>query len=145
MYNWTLSRCACPLVFEVKLLVLTQGCYVKPEEYEQLSTAFLVGSIRNRISVLRIKRRDLYEQLGWTLPEGGAGHSSQKKTPKSAKKRNADESADDAALETPSKKPRVRKGKKDIAVKKEEEDQVMEEVLDTISGVEEEEGVEEEV
>ncbi|KAF5844503.1 hypothetical protein GGP41_007488 [Bipolaris sorokiniana] len=101
--------------------------------------------IRNRISVLRIKRRDLYEQLGWTLPEGGAGHSSQKKTPKSAKKRNADESADDAALETPSKKPRVRKGKKDIAVKKEEEDQVMEEVLDTISGVEEEEGVEEEV
>lgn len=39
----------------------------------------------------------------------------------------------------------MRKGKKDIAVKKEEEDQVMEEVLDTISGVEEEEGVEEEV
>ncbi|EMD88324.1 hypothetical protein COCHEDRAFT_1109512, partial [Bipolaris maydis C5] len=119
------------------------------EEYEQLSTAFPVGSIRNHISVLRIKQRDLYEQLGWTLPEGGAGHSSQKKTPKSAKKRNGDEDADDgdAVLETPSKKPRARKGNKDTASAKKEEgvEEVNHEVADTPLGVKQEEGVEDEI
>lgn len=113
------------------------------------STGAKVGSIRNHISVLRIKQRDLYEQLGWTLPEGGAGHSSQKKTPKSAKKRNGDEDADDgdAVLETPSKKPRARKGNKDTASAKKEEgvEEVNHEVADTPLGVKQEEGVEDEI
>ncbi|EUC44127.1 hypothetical protein COCMIDRAFT_27514 [Bipolaris oryzae ATCC 44560] len=155
---------------DLKLLLLTQGRYVKPEEYEQLSTAFpgtKVGSIRNHISILRIKQRDLYEQLGWTLPEGGTGPSTQKKTPKkrtadgseagdtardtlskktprSARKRSAD--ADDDGVDTPSKKPRARKGGKGTGVKKEEKEEEEEEVLDTILGsVKEEEGVEDEI
>ncbi|EUC29902.1 hypothetical protein COCCADRAFT_42458, partial [Bipolaris zeicola 26-R-13] len=111
---------------DLKLLLLTQGRYVKPEEYEQLSTAFpgtKIGSIRNHISVLRVKQRDLYEQLGWTLPEGAAGHSAQKKTPRSVRKRSGDDAeardAREAGLESPSKKARARKGRGDV--KKEEE------------------------
>ncbi|KAH9860275.1 hypothetical protein IAQ61_012060 [Plenodomus lingam] len=30
------------------------------------------GSIRNRVSKLRVQQRTLYEELGWELPEGGA-------------------------------------------------------------------------
>ena len=36
------------------------------------------GSIRNRISALRVKQRDHYEKLGWKLPDGGAVHSAKK-------------------------------------------------------------------
>ncbi len=100
------------------------------------------GSIRNRISALRVKQRDLYESLGWDLPSGGAGHST-KKTPskpsksttatpkstgKSSGKRNfvvgSDDEDSDAGMgvETPSKKPRkvtVNEGKKGLGLKRE--------------------------
>ncbi|PZD41969.1 hypothetical protein A1F97_03935 [Pyrenophora tritici-repentis] len=99
-----------------KLLLITQGRYVKPEEYEQLTTAFpgtTIGSIRNRISALHVKQRDFYDSMGWTLPEGGATKKtpSKKKTP--TKRDVEDAGVDDAddAEQTPSKKPRARKPK----------------------------------
>ncbi|KAH4812793.1 hypothetical protein HBH61_079900 [Parastagonospora nodorum] len=85
-----------------QLLLLTQGRYVKTDEYEQLASAFTgttVGSIRNRISALRVKQRNLYEEMGWDVPEGGAGHS--------AKKKRGAEGGDEG---TPSKKPRGEQG-----------------------------------
>ncbi|KAI4915389.1 uncharacterized protein J4E92_009343 [Alternaria infectoria] len=117
---------------DTKLLLLTQGRYVKPDEYPQLSSAFpgtSIGSIRNRISALRVKQRDLYLDLAWDLPEGGAGHSAKKtattprKTPGSKKRGaeagdGADGEEDEVA--TPSKKPRAKKAKTQ-AKKKEEE------------------------
>ncbi|KAL1793747.1 hypothetical protein ACET3X_008729 [Alternaria dauci] len=119
---------------DLKLLLLTQGRYVKPDEYPQLSSAFpgtSVGSIRNRISMLRVKQRDLYLELAWELPEGGAGHSAMKATkngsatPKNGtprgKKRVADGAFDDVSgeeVKTPSKKARGRKAK---GVEKEKE------------------------
>ncbi|KAE8850685.1 hypothetical protein PTNB73_00297 [Pyrenophora teres f. teres] len=91
-----------------KLLLITQGRY--------LTTAFpgtTTGSIRNRISALRVKQRDFYESMGWTLPEGGATKKtpSKKKTP--IKRDAEDAGVDDAeeAEQTPSKKPRARKPK----------------------------------
>ncbi|KAH6622259.1 hypothetical protein C7974DRAFT_425960 [Boeremia exigua] len=66
---------------DTKLLLLTQGRYVKPEEYAELASVFAgvsTGGIRNRISALRVKQRNLYESLGWKVPDGGAGHSSKK-------------------------------------------------------------------
>jgi hypothetical protein len=98
------------------------------------ATGTSIGSIRNRISALRVKQRDLYLELAWDLPEGGAGHSAKKtagtprKTP-TTKKRAADMlDADDAVdaegeeMGTPSKKPRAKKakGKKGDEVIKEE-------------------------
>ncbi|KAH9872600.1 hypothetical protein J1614_004993 [Plenodomus biglobosus] len=68
---------------DMKLLLLTQGRYVKPDEYEMLAGAFgddtSTGSIRNRVSKLRVQQRTLYEELGWELPDGGgAAHSARK-------------------------------------------------------------------
>ncbi|CAG5188750.1 uncharacterized protein ALTATR162_LOCUS12024 [Alternaria atra] len=164
---------------DTKLLLLTQGRWVKPDEYPQLSSAFpgmyhspphpvspflipyistfppshlfpifrtSIGSIRNRISTLRVKQRDLYLELSWELPEGGAGHSAKKTaktTPRktaSAKKRTADaigdgfgdEGENGEEIETPSKKPRARKGKKENLGEGWEEEMVEDE-----SGVEE--------
>lgn len=60
----------------------------------------------------------MYEQRGWTVPEGGAGHSAKKpkatpKTNATPRKRAADGESEDAP-ETPSKRPRVvRKKQKD--------------------------------
>ncbi|KAI4684238.1 hypothetical protein J4E81_009118 [Alternaria sp. BMP 2799] len=116
---------------DTKLLLLTQGRYVKPDEYPQLSSAFpgtSIGSIRNRISALRVKQRDLYLDLSWDLPEGGAGHSAKKTaTPRktaSGKKRGVDavegDGLDEDEVATPSKKPRAKKAKTQ-AKKKEEE------------------------
>ncbi|KAI4918659.1 hypothetical protein J4E90_003046 [Alternaria incomplexa] len=120
---------------DTKLLLLTQGRYVKPDEYPQLSSAFpgtSIGSIRNRISALRVKQRDLYLELSWDLPEGGAGHSAKKtattprKTP-GGKKRGVDavegDGLDEDEVATPSKKPRAKKAKTQ-AKKKEEEESV---------------------
>ncbi|KAI4640617.1 hypothetical protein J4E93_008207 [Alternaria ventricosa] len=120
---------------DTKLLLLTQGRYVKPDEYPQLSSAFpgtSIGSIRNRISALRVKQRDLYLDLSWDLPEGGAGHSAKKtatprKTPGS-KKRGAEagdgaDGQEEDELATPSKRPRAKeaksKGKKEESVEAE--------------------------
>jgi hypothetical protein len=117
----------------MQLFILTQGRYVKPDEYEQLSSAFpgkpkpsesiqptltrvgtSTGSIRNRISALRAKQRDLYEELGWTLPEGGATKKGAGTTPAKRKK------TDDEGEETPSKKAR---GKKKTAAAKSEDEE----------------------
>jgi hypothetical protein len=87
------------------------------------------GSIRNRISALRVKQRDLYLELSWELPEGGAGHSAKKasknSTPKTGTpKRKADGGFDDGSgegggeeVKTPSKKPRGRKPKAEVKEK----------------------------
>ncbi|KAH8632693.1 hypothetical protein IG631_11327 [Alternaria alternata] len=92
------------------------------------------GSIRNRISALRVKQRDLYLELSWELPEGGAGHSAKKasknSTPKTGTpKRKADGGFDDGSgegggdeVKTPSKKPRGRKPKAEVKEKSVEKD-----------------------
>ncbi|KAH7087694.1 hypothetical protein FB567DRAFT_592363 [Paraphoma chrysanthemicola] len=104
---------------DTKLLLLTQGRYVKPEEYANLATAMGTseGSIRNRISTLRVKQRNMYEALKWQLPEGGAT----KKT--SPKKRGAAGADDDGSgeQETPTKKARKKKGVKEEKVESESE------------------------
>lgn len=64
-----------------------------------------MGSIRNRISTLRVKQRNMYEERGWELPEGGAGHST-KKTKATPSKRAA-ENGEGGEPETPTKKPRT--------------------------------------
>lgn len=90
-----------------QLLLLTQGRYVKTDEYEQLSSAFpgtTTGSIRNRISALRVKQRDMYEEAGWMLPEGGA-----LKKPSMPAKRKKTALEDGADAETPTKKGRGEK------------------------------------
>ncbi|KAJ8107970.1 hypothetical protein OPT61_g8501 [Boeremia exigua] len=95
---------------DLKLLLLTQGRYVKPDEYPTLASTFpgvTVGGIRNRISTLRVKQRNLYEERGWTLPEGAAGHS--------AKKRGA------GGEGSPCKKARGKKVEKQAEVVEEEE------------------------
>jgi hypothetical protein len=69
------------------------------------STGTTTGSIRNRISALRVQQRDLYESLGWDVPEGGAGHSAKK--PGSAKpgpKRKNDGTDSMPGTPTPAKK-----------------------------------------
>jgi hypothetical protein len=85
-----------------------------------------VGSIRNRISQLRVKQRDLYEQLNWELPEGGAGHSAKKTT----KKRGIDDVNGAAGQKTPTKSPRkrMRKTKSEEVVDKSSEGEGEEEM-----------------
>ncbi|KAF3038103.1 hypothetical protein E8E12_004028 [Didymella heteroderae] len=113
-----------------KLLLLTQGRYVKPEEYEQLASAFpsaTVGSIRNRISALRVKQRNMYEERGWQLPEGGAGHSAKKAKAATSKRAAGDELGGEPA--TPTKKSRAHRKKKETkSTSPAEADEEMEEV-----------------
>ncbi|CAN9365395.1 unnamed protein product [Alternaria alternata] len=172
---------------DAKLLLLTQGRWVKPDEYPQLSSAFpgepspnrvlplnhflsnlfsdspahpfcmpfrqapilklsqaissfpgtSTGSIRNRISALRVKQRDLYLELSWELPEGGAGHSAKKasknSTPKiGTPKRKVDGGFDDGSgeggeeVKTPSKKPRGRNPKAEVKEKSVDKESVEE-------------------
>ena len=111
-----------------------------------------IGSIRNRISALRVKQRDLYLDLSWDLPEGGAGHSAKKtattprKTPLS-KKRGVDaveaDGLDEEEVATPSKKPRVKKAK--TQAKKKEEESVEEDGSEERGGDGKNVGVKEEV
>jgi hypothetical protein len=89
------------------------------------------GSIRNRISALRVKQRNLYEDLGWDVPEGGAARK--KDTPKTPKKRAAGEDGEEG---TPSKKPRAKKVKKEITPEVEQE--LTPESEDSRAGVKEE-------
>ena len=105
-----------------------------------------LGSIRNRISARRVKQRDLYLDLSWDLPEGGAGHSANK-TPGS-KKRGADvlkngDGLDEEEAATPSKKPRAKKAK--TQAKKKEEESVEEDGSEEGGGDGKNVGVKEEV
>jgi hypothetical protein len=70
-----------------------------------------VGSIRNRISTLRVKQRNMYEEKGWELPEGGAGHSTKKAKVTPSKRAAGDEEGGEP--ETPTKKPRAARKKKE--------------------------------
>ncbi|KAL5121762.1 hypothetical protein ACEQ8H_000449 [Pleosporales sp. CAS-2024a] len=117
---------------DTKLLLLTQGRYVKPDEYPQLASAFpgaTQGSIRNRVSALRVKQRNLYEAMGWAVPEGGAAHSAKKKrgadgaTP--SKKRavhDDDEHEHEHDEGTPSKRARAPKSRKRVEEEDEDEE-----------------------
>ncbi|KAF2651406.1 hypothetical protein K491DRAFT_719830 [Lophiostoma macrostomum CBS 122681] len=86
---------------DTKLLLLTQGRYVKPDEYDQLSKAFSGTT------------------LNWELPEGGAGHSAKKTN----KKRGVDEMNGANEPKTPTKSPRKRKTKSEEVVKKDSEEE----------------------
>jgi hypothetical protein len=74
------------------------------------------GSIRNRMFALHVKQRNLYEDLGWDVPEGGA--TRKKETPKTPKKRAAGEDGDEG---TPSKKSRAKKVRKEVTPEVEQE------------------------
>jgi len=69
-----------------------------------------VGSIRNRISTLRVKQRNLYEEMGWDVPEGGAGHSAKKKRGAEGDEGTPSKKARGEGTPTPAKKPRAKKG-----------------------------------
>lgn len=111
-----------------------------------------VGSIRNRISALRIKQRNLYEEMGWQVPEGGAGYSAKKKrsaeggeegTP--SKKPRTEQGED---TPTPAKKPRAKKGAAKIVeegIQGEEVGQSVDEEIKPWNGVKEEQFEDEEI
>jgi hypothetical protein len=54
----------------------------------------------------------MYEQLGWTLPDGGAVNKGKKRVAKAGEEDGADEGA---GPETPTKKPRTPRKKKEKA------------------------------
>jgi hypothetical protein len=82
------------------------------------STGTTVKGVQVRVSLLRVEQRKLFDEHGWTLPDGGAV-SKKTATPRkttAGKKRGADAvdgDEDEAGEEmgTPSKKPRARKAK----------------------------------
>ncbi|KAH3907013.1 hypothetical protein HBI56_113970 [Parastagonospora nodorum] len=115
-----------------ELLVLTQGRYLSGEDYERLVTAFPgtnLNGVRIKCSRFRVEQRNLYEELGWALPDGGAV----KKTP-------SKRGADDQGEGTPTKKPRAKKGKgkKDEVVKSDEGEGDAEPGDEVVPGVKEE-------
>ena len=78
------------------------------------------NGVRQRISKFRKEQRARMEELGWTLPDGAT--ETPTKTPtKSPKKRTAaaekSDEGGDAEVESPTKKPRARKPKKETARK----------------------------
>ncbi|KAI4704909.1 hypothetical protein J4E89_009494 [Alternaria sp. Ai002NY15] len=123
-FRWTLEN-------EKKLLILTQGRYLTAEDYERIVGVFPGTSIKGvqvRVSLLRVEQRKLYEEYGWTLPEGGAKAKTPVTTPRktpnnktaSGKKRGAGilegdggdgEGVEEEDVATPSKKPRAKKAK----------------------------------
>ncbi|KAH7386779.1 hypothetical protein DE146DRAFT_182442 [Phaeosphaeria sp. MPI-PUGE-AT-0046c] len=126
-FLWTVEN-------ERKLLILTQGRYLTGEDYERLTTVFpgtTKKAITVRVSKLRVEQRDLYKELGWELPEGGAKRK-----------------ASGAGEESPAKKARspTKKGKKSDEEKVvEEEDRAGEEVGVDVKQEVIEEDVDEEV
>ncbi|KAI4663288.1 uncharacterized protein J4E78_003699 [Alternaria triticimaculans] len=138
-FRWTLEN-------EKKLLILTQGRYLTAEDYERIVGVFPGTSIKGvqvRVSLLRVEQRKLYEEYGWTLPEGGAKAKTPVTTPRktpnnktaSGKKRGAgilegdggDGLDEEEELATPSKKPRAKKAKTKSKKEESVEDAVEEE------------------
>ncbi|KAI4607244.1 hypothetical protein J4E83_009700 [Alternaria metachromatica] len=114
-FRWTLENAN-------KLLILTQGRYLTGEDYERLVSVFPgtnLNGVKIKVSRFRVEQRKLFDEYGWTLPDGGAVLK-KTPTPRKNKKRDAEEDAgeeDGVEDETPkAKKPRGRKAK----VKKEE-------------------------
>lgn len=89
-----------------------------------------MGSIRNRISALRVKQRNMYEEHGWGLPEGGASHSTKK--PKATPSKRGAGTGDGAEAETPTKKARTARRKKPATPEKDSGGEDDEEVGDEI-------------
>ncbi|KAJ4363346.1 hypothetical protein N0V95_001119 [Ascochyta clinopodiicola] len=97
---------------ENKLLLIILGRHIQTSEFDEVAQAFpgaTGGAIRNRIGVLRAKQKKVYEELGWELPSGVT--ASAKKGRSTPSKRASDE---DGEVETPSKKPRVVRKKKEV-------------------------------
>jgi len=113
---------------------LTQGRYLTGEDYERLVTVFPGAStnpfsphpsnpltpptgtnlngVKIKTSRFRVEQRNMYEELGWQLPEGGAG---------SKRKKAADGTAEpETPTKSPAKKPRAKKGSKAAKAKESE-------------------------
>ncbi|CAN9384865.1 unnamed protein product [Alternaria alternata] len=150
-FRWTLEN-------EKKLLILNQGRYLTGEDYERIVTVFPVTltplistllkpqpqgtnkkGVQVRVSLLRVEQRKLFEEYGWTLPEGAAkakGPVTPRKntTPKATtpKKRAAlgadgDGEGDGSEDGTPkAKKARGRKPKVEVKEKSVEKESVEE-------------------
>ncbi|KAI4918658.1 hypothetical protein J4E90_003045 [Alternaria incomplexa] len=132
-FRWTLENAN-------KLLILTQGRYLTGEDYERLVSVFPgtnLNGVKIKVSRFRVEQRKLFDEYGWTLPDGGAVLK-KTPTPRKNKKRDAEaEDEEDSSDETPkAKKPRGRKAKakkeESVEAEVEEEDcgKVKEEVLD---------------
>ncbi|KAI4653157.1 uncharacterized protein J4E79_008670 [Alternaria viburni] len=137
-FRWTLENAN----KRNQLLILTQGRYLTGEDYERLVSVFPgtnLNGVKIKVSRFRVEQRKLFDEYGWTLPDGGAVLK-KTPTPRKNKKRDAEEEAgdgDDVEEETPkAKKPRGRKSKakkeESVEAEVEEEDsgKVKEEVLD---------------
>ncbi|KAH6848476.1 hypothetical protein BKA58DRAFT_349026 [Alternaria rosae] len=98
-FRWTLENAN-------KLLILTQGRYLTGEDYERLVSVFPgtnLNGVKIKVSRFRVEQRKLFDEYGWTLPDGGA-----------VLKKGAVDGADgeeEDELATPTKKPRGRKPK----------------------------------
>ncbi|KAI4681368.1 uncharacterized protein J4E84_007604 [Alternaria hordeiaustralica] len=125
-----------------QLLILTQGRYLTGEDYERLVSVFPgtnLNGVKIKVSRFRVEQRKLFDEYGWTLPDGGAVLK-KTPTPRKNKKRDAEEEAgdgDDVEEETPkAKKPRGRKAKAkkeacvEAEVEEEDSGKVKEEILD---------------
>ncbi|KAI4918657.1 hypothetical protein J4E90_003044 [Alternaria incomplexa] len=112
---------------ELTLLLLTMGRAPTKDDYVKLVDALPPGTnwnaIRQRFGKLRKDQQKRFEELGWDMPDGSAAAKTPKTgTPKkraAAADKGEDGGGEDG--ETPTKKPRARKGKKEV-VKKEVED-----------------------
>ncbi|KAI4704910.1 hypothetical protein J4E89_009495 [Alternaria sp. Ai002NY15] len=135
-FRWTLENAN-------KLLILTQGRYLTGEDYERLVSVFPgtnLNGVKIKVSRFRVEQRKLFDEYGWTLPDGGAVLK-KTPTPRKNKKRDAEaegeEDEEDEEDKTPkAKKPRGRKAKakkeESVEAEVEEEDSkdVKEEVPD---------------
>jgi len=96
-----------------------------------------LNGVKIKVSRFRVEQRKLFDEYGWTLPDGGAVL---KKTPTPRKNKKRDAEADgeeEESDETPkAKKPRGRKAKAkkeesvEAEVEEEDSEKVKEEVLD---------------
>jgi len=85
-----------------------------------------LNGVKIKVSRFRVEQRKLFDEYGWTLPDGGAVLK-KTPTPRKNKKRDAEaEGEDDEEEETPkAKKPRGRKtkAKKEESVEAEVEEE----------------------
>jgi len=98
-----------------------------------------LNGVKIKVSRFRVEQRKLFDEYGWTLPDGGAVLK-KTPTPRKNKKRDAEEEVgegDDVDEDTPkAKKPRGRKAKAkkeacvEAEVEEEDSGKVKDEVLD---------------
>ncbi|KAG9195877.1 hypothetical protein G6011_00998 [Alternaria panax] len=124
-FSWTAEN-------DRTLLVLTMGRALTTEDFHKLAKDALPpgtnwNAVRQRVSKMRVEQRKRFEDLGWAMPESAA--KTPTKTPKGTPKKRAaatdkNDEGGDAETESPTKKPRARRPKKET-VKKEIEDEGM--------------------